>query len=139
MVNVDAFELETAMMLVDNQHVTAEAWVCRDTGKVYLRSDEIGQETEALPDDIDTSDRYLAVPGSRDLDLGHALAFAFTEAYMGKDDDRVRTMFRRKGAYGQFANLVAERGLREQWHRFRDEQIRAALRAWCEENGMQLA
>ena len=46
-----------------------QAWFCRDTGKVHYRSD-FDDNGEDLPDDIDDTTRYLALPGKRDLDLG---------------------------------------------------------------------
>ena len=58
---------------------------------------------------------------------------------MAQEYDRVRQMFRKPGAYARFGKLVDDRGLRDQWHRFRDEQTRAALANWCDENGLRLA
>lgn len=136
---VDFDELEDALMMLGGPYSNAEAWVCLDTGKIHVRSELIDEEEEQLPDDIDTSDRYIALPDSRELDLGHDLAFRFTEAEMPQEYERVREIFRKKGAYGRFSHLVESHRLRDKWHRFRDEQTEAALRAWCEENGLELA
>jgi hypothetical protein len=137
MASVNLNELEDAMILVDGPSFV-EAWVSLDTGKVHLRGEAIDPEWGPLPGDIDTSDRYAAVPGARDLDLGHAMVFGFTEAEMPEEEDRVRQMFRRQGAYRQFGRLLDERGLRERWHAFRHERTVSALREWCEEKGLQL-
>ena len=105
---------------------------------MYVRGEGIDPEDEPLPGDIDTSERFVAVPDTRDLDLGQALVFAFTEAQIPEEYERVRQMFRRSGGYRHFGNLVDERGLRERWHAFRQERTVAALRAWCEDNGLEL-
>jgi hypothetical protein len=135
---VDVNDLENAMLLVSGSSSNAEAWVCLDTGTVHLRGDGVDPEAEPLPEDIDTSERFVAVPDERSLDLGQALVFGFTEAEMPGEVERVRQMFRRPGGYRHFGSLVDERGLRERWHAFRDERTQLALREWCEENGLQL-
>ena len=139
MTNVNADDLEIAMTLVSNQNSLTEGWVCRETGKVFVRSDEVDPIMEPIPDDIEDDEKYVPIPDTRSLDLGHTLAFRFTEAEMAQDYDQVRQMFRRPGAYGRFSRLVDDRALRDHWHRFREEQTRAALAAWCEENGLTLA
>lgn len=138
MATVNFDELETAMMMVDDSAGDAEAWVCRSTGKIYVRSDMVDPEEEDLPDDIDTSDDYVAVPDSRYLDLGHDLVFRFVDQEMPQEFDQVRDIFRRKGAYGRFSHLLDSLGKRDAWHQFRDEQTKAALRDWCEGHGLAL-
>jgi hypothetical protein len=64
--------------------------------------------------------------------------FRFVEDAMPQEYEQVRQIFRKKGAYGRFSKLLDSLGLRDNWHRFRDEQTAAALRAWCEENGFRL-
>ncbi|SFC31762.1 UPF0158 family protein [Massilia yuzhufengensis] len=137
MATVNLNELEDAVMMVSGSGDLAEAWVCLDTGAVHVRAEGIDPEEEALPDDIDTSERYVGVPDARSLDLGQAMVFAFVEAGMPGEYERVREMFRRKGAYRHFKDLVDKRGLTGKWHAFRDERTRAALREWCEDNGLQ--
>lgn len=137
MVKVNADELENAMILVEPP-TSGEAWVCRSTGKVIVRSDLV-PENEPVPEDVDDDGKYAAVPGLKQLDLGHALVFDFVMEHMPDAEDEVHRMFRRPGAYRNFSQLLDGRGLRERWHAFRDERTQAALRAWCEDNGMTLA
>lgn len=60
MAEVDANELENAMILMDSPG-SGEAWVCRRTGKVIMRSDMIDAgEAEAVPDDIDDDYRRFS-------------------------------------------------------------------------------
>lgn len=137
MVTVDAYELENAMILADEPGA-GEAWVCPRTGKVYIRSDVVG-ELEPLPANIDEEGRYIPVPGQRALDLGQALVFDFVRRQMPTDEDEVGRLFRRAGAYGRFSALVDRRGLRDRWHAFRDERTREAMRDWCEQQGLSLS
>jgi len=136
MATVNADELENAMVLADDPG--SEAWVCPVTGKVYIRSEVVG-EPEPLPDDIDEEGRYIPVPGQRSLELGQALVFEFTRRHSPSDEDEVRQLFRRAGAYGRFSSLVNKRGLRERWHAYRDEHTLEAMRGWCEQHGLELA
>lgn len=139
---VDAGELEDAVLIVSEPGTSDEAWVSLDTGQVHIRSemvdDELAPLLAPLPEDIASSDRYVPVPHMRTLDLGLELVFDFADAAMPDDADRVRQMFKRPGAYGHFSELVAERGLTDRWHDFREAQTHAVLAGWCEENGLQL-
>lgn len=137
MISVNKDELENAMILMDGP-ASGDAWVCRRTGRIIVRSDLVDKEDEPVPEDVD-DDKYVAVPGLKRLDLGQALVFDFVIEHLPDAEGEVRLMFRRPGAYRRFSNLVDDRGLRERWHAFRDERTQAALRAWCEENGMSLA
>lgn len=137
MANVDANELENAMILMDSAG-SGEAWVCRETGKVIMRSDLIDEE-EVVPDDVDDDDKYVTVPGLKSLDLGHALVFDFVLEHAPDAESEVRQMFRRSGAYRRFSNFLDDRDLTDRWHGFRDQRTLAAMREWCEENGLLLA
>ena len=136
MATVNAFDLENAMILADDPG--SEAWVSLETGHVYIRSDLVG-ELEPLPDDLGEAGHYIPVPGQRTLDLGQALVIDFVRRHMPSDEDAVRQIFRRAGAYGRFSALVDKRGLRDRWHAFREQRTLDAMRAWCEEHGLTLA
>ena len=135
---VDAEELEDAVLMVSDAGTGDEAWVSLDTGAVHVRSDLVDPELAPLPDDIDTSDRYVPVPRVSTLELGLEVVFDFVGAAMPEDEARVRQMFKKAGGYRVFGELVDERGLSERWYDFREAQTRAALAAWCEENGLTL-
>jgi hypothetical protein len=138
MPTIDLDDLENAMMLMGDTTDDAEAWVKRSTGVVYVRSDLAGEEDD-LPEDLGATDDYIAVPDARELDLGNELAFAFTRAEIPQHYERVREIFRKKGAYANFSRLLDASNVRDKWHKFRDEQTRQALRDWCREHGLQAA
>ena len=135
---VNAEDLEDAVLMVSEAATNAKAWVSLDTGAVHVRSELVPADLAPLPDDIDTSARYVPVPTVNHLDLGMQLVFDFVDATMPDDDEYVRQMFKRSGAYRRFSDLVEERGLTDRWHDFREAQTRAVLAGWCEENGLQL-
>lgn len=139
MVTVNADELEDAVLTVSDPDTPDEGWVCLDTGAVYLRSDALDEELAPLPEDIDTSNRYMPVPRVGSLALGLELVFDFADAALPDDAERVREMFKRAGGYREFSELVEQKGLSGHWHVFREAQTRAVLGAWCEQHGLQLA
>jgi hypothetical protein len=114
-----------------------EAYLDRQSGKIYCRS-EYGDDDEELPDDID-DDKYIAIPDKRELDLGKALVLDFVSQVLPDDYDAVRRIFSRKGAYGRYKDLLAERGALDRWYDFENKAEEAALREWCAENGIELS
>ncbi|MDW6024051.1 hypothetical protein SAZ10_20090 [Mesorhizobium sp. BAC0120] len=45
------------------------AYLCRETGKIYWKS-QWDDDVEELPDDLGAPAKYLAIPDKRQLDLG---------------------------------------------------------------------
>lgn len=113
------------------------AYVGLDTGKFYFVT---GQDDldEEVPDDIDELDRYLHMPDKWDLDLGSRLVFAFAEQVMPDYYDTVRDIFRRRGAYGRFKDFLDAKRMLERWYDFEAKATERALRAWCQENDIEL-
>jgi len=126
-----AFEFASVAGPFDNR-----AYVDLITGKIYLVSDELELEEE-LPDDLEESDRYLAVPGKNELHLGSRLVERFVQERLPADADDVAAFFRRKGAYSRLKILLADRGVLQQWYEFEQAETSAALRAWCQENEIE--
>ena len=135
---VSAEDFEDAVLMVSEAGTEDEAWVSLDTGAVHIRSAEMGELPGPLPVDIDTSERYVPLPTMHTLDLGMQLVFDFVDAAMPDDEERVRQMFKRAGAYRHFSELVEERDLTDRWHDFREAQTHAALAGWCAEHGLTL-
>jgi hypothetical protein len=129
----DAFEFVSAGDGID----MVEAYISLDTGKVYWVSDAVPEEEE-IPDDVQTSDRYIEVPNKRELDLGQRLIFRFMKEHLPQQYDRVAEIFRRNGAYSRFKDLLASAGALDKWHAYEEKPKERALREWCEENGIGL-
>jgi hypothetical protein len=133
---LDAFEFVSFQSGVGDN----EAFICRQTGKIYLRfEDPPEDEPEELPDDIDDEEKYLAVPDKRELDLGKPLVLDFARECLPDEFDYIRDMFSRRGAYGQFKALLARKNAVNLWHDFEGKAAERALREWCEANSIALA
>lgn len=50
--------------------------------------------------------------------------------------DRVLAIFSRRGAYGRFKDLLAEKNVLEEWYAFENERTREALLEWCDRQGI---
>ena len=110
-----------------------EAYVSLDTGAIYWVL-----EDEELPEDLDTSDRYLAIPHKNDLDLGRELALRFADDNLPRRYSQVEECFRHRGAYARFKELLAAAGQLEAWYAFEAQHTERALRDWCAENDLDV-
>ena len=138
-VSVNAEELRTTFEFVSfGAPLEHSAYICIDTGKIYCHSLSAGlEEEEDLPEDLETSDHYIAVPHKNDLGLGRHLALAFVDQELSDEYDTVAGFFRRRGAYGRFKALLHARGMLERWFEFENRAMEEALLAWCEKNGIK--
>ena len=129
---LDAFEFANSGVPYESS-----AFINLDTGAIHYTSDMIELEEE-LPEDLETSDRYLALPCKNELDLGRELALSFVEQELPNEYERAVGFFRSKGAYGRFKNLLESCGVIEKWYAFEAQATEAGLREWCQEHGIQL-
>ena len=117
--------------------IDAEAYISRETGKIYWVSSELGDEFD-IPDDLDDSDLYVSVPHQNDLDLGSRLVMKFTEKAMPDKYDQVAAIFRRPGAYSRYKDLLDRNELLEEWYKFENSTIESALREWANAEGFEV-
>jgi hypothetical protein len=104
-----------------------------DTGTIYWVS-ELNPIEEETPEDLETSDRYLAIPHKNDLGLGSDLALRFAAAELPARYNTVAQFFGRRGAYARFKELLASEGCLDKWYAFEAESAEQALRNWCADN-----
>jgi Uncharacterised protein family (UPF0158) len=133
-------EIEDAMMFVSSSgYGEYSALLDKSTGKIYYQS-AYGDldELEEFPEDEYDPDIHIEIPHKNELDLGRNLVFEFVEEQLSNDFERVRNIFRKKGAYGRYKDLLEERGLLEKWYDFENERQTKAIREWCEENDIKL-
>ena len=123
---ISAYEWVSAGGLSENS-----AYMSRATGQIHWSSDYNDIEEE-LPEDIDEPGRYVSVTHKPDLDLGNRLVFHFVEDHLPDLYQEVRDMFRQKGAYSRFKDLLDRQGQLEAWHRYEEQATEAALREWCQ-------
>jgi hypothetical protein len=113
------------------------AHISLDTGAIYWMSD-VNPLEEEVPDDLETSNRYIAVPHKNDLDLGSHLALRFAAEEMPDRYAQIEGFFRHRGAYARFKQLLDAEGCLDRWHTFEAEATERALRNWCAENDIQV-
>ena len=133
--NVTMIKLEDLEMAFDFVSAGApydhSAYVSRTTGEIYYESDlaDVSELPEEGYEELD----LVQIPHKNDLDLGRELVFRFADARGSDFGDRVRDIFRRRGAYGRFKDLLDRRGLLEDWYEFEARESRARLLEWCKE------
>ena len=114
------------------------AYLCKETGKIYWRSDW-AEEVEELPDDVDDSEKYIPIPEKRELDLGKLLVLKFVRGHLPDDYDKVREIFSRAGAFARFKDLLERRHAIDRWYAFEQKATEDALRTWCEDNDIEVS
>jgi hypothetical protein len=134
-------EILLAFEFVDSASGRHEAYLCRRTGRIYFHSEfsDFEELNDELPDDIEDDEKYVAIPGKRELGLGKPLALDFAREFLPDDFDEVRYIFSKRGAYKKFRALVIRTNVLEQWYDFESKTIQRALREWCEFNSIELA
>ena len=113
------------------------AYISIDTGTIYWIS-ELNPLDEEVPEDLETSDRYIPIPHKNDLDLGSDLALRFAEAELPDRYNSVAQLFRHRGAYARFKELLASEGSLDKWYAFEAESTERALRDWCTANAISV-
>jgi hypothetical protein len=137
-VTVNSEELSMAFEFVSSgRPMEHSAYISRDTGKIYWVSELVDTEDE-FPDDLEESNRYIAIPHKNDLDLGRNLAMRFAESELPNAFEAVCAAFEHRGAYGRFKDILAAHGLLDRWYTFEAACTREALQSWCEANQIQV-
>ena len=84
------------------------------SGKIYWHSEYADvPELEQLPADIEDEEKYLPIPDKRELGLGKRIALDFSREFVPDDFGVVQEIFRGRGAYGKFKDLLARKGALE--------------------------
>jgi hypothetical protein len=115
-----------------------QAFLDRQSGKIYWHSEITGDLEEELPDDLD-DERYIEIPRRVELDLGKPLVLDFARQFLPDDYDEICRIFSRSGAYGRLKDLLARRGALDRWYDFSNKAEEAALREWCAANAIELS
>ena len=138
MSTVNLSELHGALEWVSDELMDNEAYVCRRTGKIFWISGEPGvlDRKDEVPADVENAEKYVPVPHGHDLDLGSRLAFDFARQFLADQYDDVRSIFRHRGAYRRFKDLLQSRDSLEEWYAYSEERTIKALKEWCKSEGL---
>jgi hypothetical protein len=128
-----AFEFVSSSAPTENQ-----VFVSLDTGQTFWISNGEPVDDAEIPDDVEESDRYVAVPHKHDLDLGRELVFRYAAQHLPHRLDEILDLFHARGAYRRFRALLEAENRLQQWQAFEEEATRRALQEWCDDNGLQL-
>ena len=112
------------------------AMICLQTGQVCLRSEFSG--FDEIPEDAYDSDLWLDVPHKNELGLGRDLVFSFVSQSLPADLDRIVAIFRRRGAYSNYKDLLKERGILEEWYEYEEARLKEAILEWCHAKGIEV-
>jgi hypothetical protein len=130
-------DIENAFLFVSmDQPFMHNAYLRKETGEIFYTS-EMGDSDE-LPDDIDDPDKYIVIPHKNELDLGKVLVIEFTSEYLPEELDKVYSIFRRKGAYSRYKDLLESKGVLKDWYEFENKRQEIALKEWCRENNIEI-
>ncbi|MGO9419026.1 hypothetical protein [Roseiarcus sp.] len=129
---IEAFEFISSDPVFGNS-----ARVNRKTGTVHWHTDWDSELFEE-PEDIDDDEKYIDLPTPRDLDLGRPLAMRFAAERLDDHYDEIAAIFSRKGAWRRFKDFLFRVGALDRWYAYESEAKEKALRAWCEENGIDV-
>ena len=136
MMNFDDIEMALYYVSSDQPFINS-AFISKVTGEVFYTS-LIGDSDE-LPDDIEESEDYIEIPHKNELNLGKSLVFDFVSERIPEKSDGVSQIFRRKGAYSRYKNLLESLGLLDEWYKFEDSHQNKALRKWCADNDIEVS
>ena len=138
MVAVKYDDLDLAFSFVNSgAPMENSAYISLDTGQIYWVSD-LNPVEEELPEDLETSERYIALPHKNELGLGRNLALNFARQELPDRYEQIEAIFYRKGAYARFKALLESAGRLEKWHEFEESSLEEALRDWCASNGIEI-
>jgi len=118
------------------QEFSNQAILCKETGEIFYAS-EYDDEDE-IPEDVYKNDECIEIPGKNELDLGKNLVFEFVEENLPEMYERVRQIFRKRGAYARYKDLLDEKGLLQRWYDFENDRQTQALQEWCADNEIEL-
>ncbi|NOZ86086.1 MAG: hypothetical protein GXP49_07450 [Deltaproteobacteria bacterium] len=130
-------DIEDAFFFVSMDEVFVHnAYICKETGEIFYTFEM--DDSDELPEDIDDPEKYIAIPQEKELNLGKALVIEFTSKYLSEELDKVYSIFRHKGAYSRYKDLLERKGALKDWYRFEKEQRELALKKWCSENDIEI-
>ncbi len=129
--------LEAFEFVSFGQSTEHEVFLCTKTGAIHYHS-AYGDNEEPLPDDIEDTEKYIAIPHKNDLDLGKRLVLKFAGEFLPEALGQVQEIFRRSGAYARFKDLLEQRGMLQQWYEYEAKAQEEALRQWCDDSGIEI-
>ena len=102
-------------------------------GGVYSGGDGVEDMT---PDEVDESERFIFLPSSFDINNWQIMQDFIWTLEDTRLQDRLNDAIHRSGAFRNFRVVLDEKGLIDEWYKFRDAAYRDIATEWCENNGI---
>lgn len=135
---IELIDIDNALSFVSAAGVGENvAMLCKSTGQICFLSELC--EIDEIPEEAYTSDDWVEIPHSNELDLGRDLVFDFVARHLPDEEERVYDIFGKAGAYRRFKDLLEAKGMIQEWYDFEEKERLKALEEWCEENGIILS
>jgi hypothetical protein len=148
--------LEDLIDALEEQSDSLLAYLDRNTGEVFLISQEslsLGEgepeEIALLPDwqkeeaeiavQIETTDRYLALPDQFDVNEWEIMNEFCQEAKPESIRATLLGAIHGHHPFRRFKDQIANHNMWEDWNRFRRHAFEEIARDWCEENGITVS
>ncbi len=107
----------------------------KQTGKIYYCSDLSGiDEFDEISEEDYDPNIHIEIPHKNELDLGRNLVFEFVEQFMPEEADKVGQIFRKRGAYSRYKDLLDSKEMLPKWYDFENRREQLELIEWCKEN-----
>lgn len=109
----------------------------KTTGELEWFNENNENPNDLEIDDIENDPNYVALPTKFDFDdYGIMKDFMFAQ-----EDEKIRNeindAIHRRGAFGNFRNVVERYGLLQTWYDFKQAEYEDHVKDWCEVNGLE--
>lgn len=130
-------DIEDAFFFANaGEYGTHTALLDKKAGKIYYQSED--GDMDEIPEEAWDADDTVEIPHKNDLDLGSRLVFRFVRDTFPSGYDKVREIFRRRGAYARYKKWLIANDLLEKWYDYSNLAEEEALCEWCADNGIEL-
>jgi hypothetical protein len=110
-----------------------------EAGKGRLRAGAADWEREEFEDAkrvLAEPERFMELPGGRELDEWRVMEQFGEEAAAGRVREELLRAIRGSGAFRRFRECVRRHGLEAAWYKHREAAFSRAAVKWCEVNGI---
>ncbi|MCI5144027.1 MAG: hypothetical protein D3923_00535 [Candidatus Electrothrix sp. AR3] len=130
-------DIEDGIMFVSSgMYGENSAMLCKSTGEICWSSDS--SDIHDIPEEAYESDDWIDIPHCNDLDLGRDLVFRFVAQHLPSEEERIRNIFGRRGAYSQYKDFLEKKGRLQDWYDYENEHTLKAIKEWCQDKEIEI-
>jgi len=113
------------------------AYIHKTDGTVVVDDENVSGEPCSV-ENVGEDPSYLPIPDKYELDLGQRLVHKFIATELPDCSDKVYQIFRKRGAYSRYKDLLEREGALDKWYEYEAESTKQALREWCQANAIPI-